>query len=380
MNAGRTPRVLMILYNPGLGGPGRIARSLAASLKSRMQISVVAPSAGKTAAALQSEGIPVDFVPRERLRATWNPAPHVKYLLRFPGTVAGYRRMIRRAQPDLVHVDHFMNLPALVAAWLCRVKTLVHLQEVPSGFPRSTLAFVAGILSDRVVAVSQASAKPLARRLAPGKVSVVCNGTRVWNSVPAYPPNGWVVFVGRLSEDKDPIFFVRAAEKVAEQEPGARFMICGMTVPGREGYESALFRTLSQSAILQENFTVFRDREDVETLLQGSSVFVNCSAVPEALPLSVLEAMAQARPVVVPRWGVFPEIITDGVTGLLYCPGNLDELAQRILSLLRDPSLAEKIGCAGQLLVRDRFTEEKMVSGMREQYEQLLGCSSLRPS
>jgi glycosyltransferase involved in cell wall biosynthesis len=115
-------------------------------------------------------------------------------------------------------------------------------------------------------------------------------------------------------------------------------------------------------------------------LLQGSSVFVNCSAVPEALPLSVLEAMAQARPVVVPRWGVFPEIITDGVTGLLYCPGTLDELAQRILSLLRDPSLAEKIGCAGQLLVRDRFTEEKMVSGMREQYEQLLGCSSLRPS
>jgi len=84
--------------------------------------------------------------------------------------------------------------------------------------------------------------------------------------------------------------------------------------------------------------------------------------------------------VIAPRSGAFPEILTDRETALLYSPGSLEDLAACILSLLRDPSLARRIGLAGRALVQSRFTEEQMASAMEEQYKQLLaGQSEPRP-
>ncbi|MGH9786749.1 MAG: glycosyltransferase family 4 protein [Terriglobia bacterium] len=362
----------MVFYNAGLSGGPRISRRLALLFQRRMRVRAILPSEGATTQWLRAADVEVAVVPREPLRSTWNPLIQLKYGLKFPGTVAAYRREIRRFRPDLVHVDSLLNLPPLLAARLAGVKSLLHLQEVPHGFVRGTLAWLAGKLADRVVAVSQAAAAPLRGRVDPKRIAVVHNGTALPDSIPAHNPIGWVSFAGRLSEDRDPILFLRAAANVRAQQPSAKFRICGLTVPGRERYEARLFRVLRQCGFPPESFSLFRDREDVTDLLRGSAIFVSCSAVPESFGLAALEAMALAIPVMAPRSGAFPEILTDRKTALLYSPGSVEELAAGILSLLRDPALAQRIGMAGRALVQSRFTEQRMASAMEEQYQQLL--------
>jgi glycosyltransferase involved in cell wall biosynthesis len=292
--------------------------------------------------------------------------------------VAAYRREIRRFLPDLVHVDSLLNLPPLVAARLAGVKTLLHLQEVPYGFARGALAWFAGKLADRVVAVSQAAAAPLRGRVDPSRIAVVYNGIALPDSVPERNPIGWVSFVGRLSEDKDPILFVRAAANVHARQPSAKFRICGLTVPDRARYEEQLGRAIQESGLPPQSFSLFRDREDIQELLRGSAILVNCSAVPESFGLAALEAMALGIPVIAPRSGAFAEILQDRETGLLYSPGNREELTTSILRLLRDPRLANRIGLAGRAMVQSWFTEERMATAMEQEYQRLLGPSKPR--
>jgi glycosyltransferase involved in cell wall biosynthesis len=375
------PRLLIVLYNSGLSGPESLCRTLVTSLKDRVQINVIVPSAGATTAVLHAAGIGVGFVPRERLRASLNPLRHVIYLLRFAGTIAAYRRTIRMFCPHVIHVDSVFNLPALIAARLSGVPTLLHLQTVPYGVVRRILALLASGLADRVVAVSQASAKPLRGLLHPDpdKLTVVYNGTRLPHPVPASDPTGWVLFIGRLSEDKDPIVFVRAAQKVLALVPNAKFMICGITVPGRERFERKLQEQIARVHIPRDQVLLVRDRDHVHDLLTQSSMVVNCSAVPESFGLAVLEAMAMGRPVVVPDSGAFSEIVTHGETGLLYSAGNFDEMVACIVRLLQNPTEAQTIGLAAHSLVRDRFRDDQMASAMYEQYVSLLNQARPQP-
>jgi len=148
----------MVFYNAGLSGGPRISRTLARRFRDRMKVRAILPSEGATTEWLRAAGIEVAVVSREALRATWNPLLQLKYCFRFPGEVAAYRREIRHFRPDLMQVDSLLNLPPLVAARFAGVKTLLHLQEVPYGFARGALAWLAGKLADRVVAVSQAAA------------------------------------------------------------------------------------------------------------------------------------------------------------------------------------------------------------------------------
>jgi len=337
-----------------------------------MSVSAILPSTGETTSWLHDAGVRIGIVPCERLRATLNPFRHLKYLVKFPGTMAAYKRAVRELQPDIVHVDCFLNLPALVAARLSGRRTLLHIQEVPSGVGR-LLACFAGLLADRVVAVSEAAARPLRRSVASSKLAVVYNGTAVPPAQPAYAPAGYVAFFGRISEDRDPISFVRAAQAVYGKAPSARFLLCGLTVPGRKRDEARLENLIAQTAIPPEQFLFVRNQEDTAQLLTQCSIVVSCLAA-EGFGLAVLEAMAAAKPVVVPRSGAFPEYIRDGETGLFYSPGDVQALANCILRLLRDPHLAEQLGRAARRLVEDRFTSEHMAAGIEREYRQLLAA------
>jgi glycosyltransferase involved in cell wall biosynthesis len=365
----------MVLYNSGLTGSAKISRALAASLNSKnndWDVEAVLPSEGATTQWLRASGVRTRIIPRLPLRASWSPLHHLTYLSAFPATVAAYRSVIQQVQPDLVHIDSLLNLPALLAAKVSGVKTLLHVQEVAYGTLRRALAAMAVMLVDRVVAVSEAAAQPLRKRTSQDEVSIVYNGVSVPEPKPPYQPRGWVTFVGRLSEDKDPISFVRAAEKVYAQYPASKFRIIGLTVPGREQYEEHLLRALRESRIPQAILVLLRDLEDVQSLLREASVLVSSSAVPESFGLAVLEAMALGIPVVAPRSGAFPEFVSDSETGLLYPSGDSEQMAACVLRLLRDPLLAENIGHAAHSAVRSRFTEQIMVAGMEKQYRLLL--------
>jgi glycosyltransferase involved in cell wall biosynthesis len=109
------------------------------------------------------------------------------------------------------------------------------------------------------------------------------------------------------------------------------------------------------------------DRKAAEGLLARASVFVLPSYV-EGLPMSLLEAMAMGCPVVATCVGGIPDIVEDGVNGLLVRPGDPHALAGALARVLRDKALASRLGEAARATVADRFTAERSLARLEKIY------------
>jgi len=180
-----------------------------------------------------------------------------------------------------------------------------------------------------------------------------------------------VGIVAALRPEKDHGMFLRTAALVCEKIPAARFLIIG------DGPERPALERLSRDLNLQDAVQFLGNRADIPKLLSALDVFVLTSQM-EASPVSIMEAMACGKPVVAPRVGSIDESVIDGVTGYLVEPGSSVLAAQRILGLLENPALAQRLGQAGRERVCDRSSLEAMVAG----YEQLLSTiyeSKVRP-
>src|SRR5262249_25946119 len=113
---------------------------------------------------------------------------------------------------------------------------------------------------------------------------------------------------------------------------------------------------------------------DLAEALAAIDVFVLPSLM-EGHPLAVLEAMATARPIVATAVGGNGEAIEDGVSGLLVPPADPEALAAAILSVLRDPGLAGRLGGAARRSLEQRFSLEATVHANEEVY---LSCLAAR--
>jgi glycosyltransferase involved in cell wall biosynthesis len=171
--------------------------------------------------------------------------------------------------------------------------------------------------------------------------------------------------MGRLHPVKDLGTFLRACALVARQRPEARFLIAG-DGPERE----SLWADAVQLGI-EQNLTLTGDVADVRPILRRLSVFA-LSSRSESCPNALLEAMALGLPCVATRVGGVPEIIEHGGNGLLSPPGNPEELARRILMLLRDEGLRRRLGAEAVTTVRERFSLEKMTTAYEKLYRDAL--------
>jgi glycosyltransferase involved in cell wall biosynthesis len=135
--------------------------------------------------------------------------------------------------------------------------------------------------------------------------------------------------------------------------------------------ESTLKREAKELGI-ERNVLFLGYRPDVSELLQAMDVFV-LPSLSEGLSLSILEAMASGTPVVATAVGGNPEIILDGQTGHLVPPRSGDALAEKILHLLENPTLAREVGQRSRLHVMQQFSLSQMVNRYLLQYVELLG-------
>ena len=118
-------------------------------------------------------------------------------------------------------------------------------------------------------------------------------------------------------------------------------------------------------------------RDDVPAVTAA----LDCAVLPsyrEAQGLTILEAMALSRPVVATEVGGIPEMIEDGVTGVLVPPRDPVALASGISRVLRDHPFADTIARAGHDLVHDRFCVELMARAIETIYDE--GAVAVRPA
>jgi glycosyltransferase involved in cell wall biosynthesis len=122
---------------------------------------------------------------------------------------------------------------------------------------------------------------------------------------------------------------------------------------------------------LEDNIRILGFRKDVSELLQLMDIFV-LSSTSEGLPLSVIEAMASAKPVVSTSVGGLPEIVVPDRTGFLVEAKNAGMLAEKITILLENEVLRKQMGGAGRKLVEDRYSLQAMIDNYQILYENLI--------
>ena len=172
--------------------------------------------------------------------------------------------------------------------------------------------------------------------------------------------------VAALVPHKGQRYLIEAAHLVVQQVPDARFVILGEGEL-REHLEKQVHEHHLEKHVLLPGF-----RTDVLGCLKGFDLFV-MSSVTEGLGTSLLDAMAAARPIVATTAGGIPEIVEDGVNGLLVPPRDAKALADAIVRALKDQTLRRQMGEAGFARVNERFTVERMVAETASVYARVAG-------
>jgi glycosyltransferase involved in cell wall biosynthesis len=176
--------------------------------------------------------------------------------------------------------------------------------------------------------------------------------------------------VGRFRPQKGYADLLVAMKQVKENAPTARLLLVG------DAELQADLEAKAMSLGLDEVVTFAGVRTDVPEILTALDVFVLASLW-EGMPNAILEAMAAGLPVVATAVGGTPEVVVDGVTGLLVPPRDPTALAQAITRLLDDPDLRQRMGRAGRERVLQHFSVEQMVKRTQTLYEQLLDAKGL---
>jgi len=93
----------------------------------------------------------------------------------------------------------------------------------------------------------------------------------------------------------------------------------------------------------------------------------------ESAPMVIAQAMAAGKPVVATRVGGVPDMVEDGVTGLLCDPGNSEQLADGLVALLKDPELRRRMGQQAHQLAEKRYRANRVAQATLEAYRSVLG-------
>jgi glycosyltransferase involved in cell wall biosynthesis len=182
-----------------------------------------------------------------------------------------------------------------------------------------------------------------------------------------------VGMVARLASQKDYATLITAVARVVVVDPSVRVLVVGdhtNTEVARQQYR-ALVRLVEERQVRGHViFAGFRD--DVPQLLSGLDVSVLATNF-EGFGLVIVEAMAQGTPVIATRVGGVTEIITDRQTGLLHRPADDADLAGKILALLSNKELWQRLADAGRRLVEDRFSVRQFSENVAKVYRETIG-------
>ena len=332
---------------------------------------VVCPPEGPLAEKVAALGVETHHVPFPAWRKLWEWP-------RRRDAVRRLRSVIGQMRPSLVHVNDIWWLPQTLRAAeglgvpiLCHVRQGIHPRKVRLyGLPAA----------DAVCAVSRAvEAAVRGGGVMPERVQILHSGldlTRVPASldgtefrrrqgIPLTAP--LLGTVANLFPIKGYDVMCRALSRLRSHRPDVHYLIVGA---GNREYEQAL-RKLVASLGLEQYVHFAGFQEPVYPALAAMDVYVH-PAIMEGFGISLLEAMAMAKPVVATKTGGIPDIVVHEETGLLVAPSDPEALASAVGVLLDDTHRRTLLGKNGRRRVESLFTVEDMVAKLSACYESVL--------
>lgn len=363
----RPRRLLMVTTSMVRGGAQRQVVDLAGELRARGWVvgvlSMITPTAYVDEMAALDIGVADLGMTRGR--------PTLAALLR-------YRSFIRRWQPDIIHshMVHANLLARIGRVFAPTIPVVCTVHSVREGRRWRTVAYrLTDPMATATTAVSQAAAERSVRRGAVPRrrITVIPNG---FDFSRAYVGDGvadeirselgvdadflWVT-VGRLVPEKGHITLLRAIEAVRESRPDVRLAIAG------DGPERQALDRLVTDLGLAGTVFVLGERGDVPAILGAADAFV-MSSLWEGLPMVLLEAAAQALPIVCTDVGGCSEVVRPELGGVL-TETSPEAIARGMLSVMDlSPDERTQIGNDLRDLVRTQFDMSAVVRRWEELY------------
>ena len=254
---------------------------------------------------------------------------------------------------------------------------LIRSRHIEVDYPNRFWSRLAFTLPHHVITTSQRIADRLVEELdiPEGDVSCIATGVDLKRFDSALqgtlrqelnlaPDVALVGMISVLRSWKGHATFLDAAARLIKDPPRpVRFIIAG-DGPGRD----VLIEKIAQKP-WKNNVLLIGHRTDVPNVLASLDVLVLPSYAHEGIPQIILQAQAMARPVVATTIGGIPEVVEDGVTGLLVAPRDDAALAEEISWLLDDATMAAQLGKAARKVIEAKYSLDAMGQRLLKLYE-----------
>ena len=362
------PHVMLVALSLDPGGTERLIVELAKRALGPFRVTVCClDRPGEWASELEDRGIDVVALDRQ-------PGFH-------PGLGHRLAQEARRRGVDVLHCHHYTPFVyGCLARMEMRALSLVYtehgrLSDAPPTLKRRLVTPSLARIANEMYAVSDDLRRYLLSAGFPAaRMGVITNGIHVGSApdaeavrrakqlLGAVDDRPIVAAIGRLDSVKDLSVLLDAFAQLSQRE--ARLVIIG------DGPQAEHLRAHAAARGLDMRVQFLGYRPGVRELYPGVDVLVNTS-ISEGISLTLLEAMAACVPIVATAVGGTPEVVVDGVTGILVPPRSPSAVAVALDDLLQSPDRRQRMSIAARKRVETFFTFERMASLYFEAYVRL---------
>jgi glycosyltransferase involved in cell wall biosynthesis len=371
----RVTRVLYLAHSFSIGGAEEMVFTLTRRLPPRFAPRVCCiTSAGPIGQEMQRAGVEVDVL-------GLNPG------LRRPQDVMRLRAYLERTRAHVVHTFLLTaSLYGRFAAMLARVPVIVGTEVNVYENKRKSHALAERLLmqgTDCVVVSAESVRDFYVRQVHadPARVKVIYNAVD-WSALGTTMSGAGLRAQLQIPEDAAVMTIIarltaqKAHHVLLEAIAATPALASAHLLVVGDGELRAELVQRAQALGLGARVHFAGPRRDLGNVLAASDLFVMPSLW-EGLPLSMVLAMGAGLPVVATRVAGIPEVVKDGVTGLLVDPANVSQLGEALASLVGDPALRARLGAAASDFARPRFGADRYVDAITDLYDSLLAAKGV---
>ena len=308
----------------------------------------------------------------------WRKAKSWPFL---PGTLYRLNREAKKAEIALIHCNTLWDTPyGVILGRLLKVPVITHIRNT---FEKEKIRKYWLDKVDLIITVSEAVARPLKEAGLPFKVvyngvdldvfdRVGVSGSEVRREL-GLEGSLVILLPGRVDTTKGQREAILAMSRVVKELKQAVLVIVGETSRQEAGLIESL-KDLSRKVGVKERVVFTGARDDMPALYAAADLVImpSLESAKEGFGRVLIEAMAMGKCTVATRTGGIPEVVEEGVTGLLVPPGDEEALARAMLEVLKDKEKRQAMGEAGYNRVLERFDLKRVVAYVERIYDSLL--------
>lgn len=294
------------------------------------------------------------------------------------------RRFILREKIDIIHTNSIssqiqigfvMGIKKIPKIWQAR--DILELNRLN----RFLIKF-AGSRASYIIAISEAvKANLISAGISPLKIVIVYDGVDVEEATSNISSEGWkrlrgitsdhslVGIIGSISYLKGQDIFIEAASMVLRSYSNILFLVIGDYLPENYPFYEKLHSRVKLLNI-EDKILFLKATDRIPEVIIALDILVNASRWREAFGMTIVEAMSLRKPVVASNTGGIPEIIDENC-GLLFIPGSAEDLAEKIITILKDKKLAIQMGVYGRKKVETYFNIKNTIRRIEELYKSI---------